>query len=453
MNIVILGAGHIGSYLAEVLSLAQYNVILLDKDPEKLAKISKESDIATICADGAKWEVLDELLEHDPSLFIALSGSDEINLVTCSMAKNLGYPITVARVKNPGYLGRSRLDFGRLFYVDHFIGAEILASHDLLKNIINPQDLAIENFAHGSIQMRTIVIPPEWKKSHLAIKDLNLPEELIISVIRKKGKEQTPDNEEIIFPHGNDHIDVGDEITVIGQTNTMYQLHEFFSSKENIVSSVVIVGGSNISYNLARILEKLNISVKIIERDEKRCEELADILPKATIIHHDGTDINFLLSEQVQNAGAFIACRTDDETNLLLAMLGKKAGCKKVVALISDIKLAPLLRDMDIHFSVSERVNIANRIFSLLNEEKLISISSLYDNQANVVEMKVSKNSDLVGIPLADLSHRLPKDLLIAAIENKGQVMIGKGSRILSPNDTVIIISSPQHISELQELF
>jgi len=445
MNIVILGAGKMGSYLASVLSKEEHSVIVIDKDTKALEKLNRENDVSTLCGYGAQWKLLEDLIENDPALFIAITGEDETNLIACSIAKNLGYPNTIARVKEIGFLARSRLDFGRLFFVDHFIGAEVLAAHDILKSIISREDLIIENFAHGAIQMRSFKVPDTWKNQDTPIKDLALPEDLIIGLINREGK--------IIFPHGNDCIKGGDKISVIGETQGMYNIHSIFKTTESITSSVVIVGGSIVAVQLAHILESFDLKIKIIEKDENRCNELADLLPKSTILNHDGTDFYFLQAEQIQNNDAFISCTRRDDRNILLSLLAKQLGCNKVVSLISDISLSSPLRNLNINYSVSERVTAVNRILSIMHQEKIISVASLYENQAKVLEIKVSEDSKLVGIPLADLSSRLPKELLIAAIENRGRVVIGKGNRMISPNDTIIVIASPEHVHKLHDMF
>jgi trk system potassium uptake protein len=450
MNIVILGAGNKGSYLAKILAQEEHNVFVIDKDINALKKLSEEADVATIYGDAFNWKVLDDLIENNPSLFIAITGNDAANLLACSIAKNLGYPQTIARVKEMGFLSRSRLDFGRLFFVDYFLGAEMLTAHNILKNILNPEDIGIENFAHGAIQMRTIVLSECWKNTDVPLSKLELPKELIISLIRRKS---SSGDEEIIFPTGNDFLLPHDEITVVGETKIMYELHSIFNCPKRAINTVVLVGGSSIALNLAKILEKLKIKTKIIEKDEKRCAELSQIIFDTTIINQDGTNIDFLETEQVKNADIFIACTKDDKTNLLVSLIGKQIGCKKILALISDVSLSPLLRELNVNFILSERVNIANKILSIIHSEKIISIASLCENQAKVLEIKVSSNSELVGIPLVDLRGRLPKKLIVAAIENKGKVMIGKGDRIISPNDTIIIICSPEHVHELNELF
>lgn len=451
MNIVILGAGILGAYVASVLSQEEHNVILIDKDPDKLERVGRKIDVATIQGVGSNWQMFEDLIENEPHLFIAMTGDDESNLTSCLIAKNLGYPKTICRIKDIGYLNRTRLDFGRLFFVDHFIGAEVLAAHDVLKNIMNPSDLAIENFAHGMIQMRTIILPHDWARGDIPVKDLSLPEEMIIGMVRRKDPKEGKDI--IIFPHGNDKILPQDEITVIGETKVMYNLHEVFGTPQKDLQQVVIVGGSAVGLHLARFLEKQRVSIKLLEVEEARCQQLAQQLHQTTIINHDGKDLHYLASEKVQEADAFISCSKHDDTNMLVAALGKRVGCKKAIALISDASLIPILRELEITSSVSEQVNIANRILSIVHAETIISISSLADNQARVTEIKVSADSEVVGIPIFDLSAHLPKDLLIAVIENKGRVMVGKGNRILSPNDTIIVISAPKHIHEFQYLF
>ncbi|NGX63022.1 MAG: Trk system potassium uptake protein TrkA [Candidatus Anoxychlamydiales bacterium] len=456
MNIVILGAGEIGSYLASVLAKEQHSVTLIDKDPIILEKVSEKTDVATLLGYGSRWKILDTLIESEPDIFIAMTGDDETNLVSCAIAKNLGYPKTVARVKEIGFLARSRLDFGRLFYVDHFIGAEMLAANDILKSIINPEDLAIENFAHGAIQMRTIVVPKEWEKVDQQLSKLSLPEEMIIGLIRRKKvdpKNSEKNKEQVIFPHGTDHIQAGDEITVLGETKFMQDIHSFFKIEQKKAKSVLIVGGSPVGVRLAHILEMRNIHVKVIEKDENRCKEIADLLPKSTVINEDGKNLDFLESEQISDVDAFVVCTNRDEENFLIANVGKYIGCKKVICLISNISFVSILKVENIKYSVSEKVNISNRILSILHEETIISIASLCDNKAKVIEIKVSEKCKLVGIPLSELSSKLPKNLIISAIENRGRVMIGKGNRIISPGDTLILNISPEILDQLQDLF
>lgn len=454
MNIVILGAGDIGIYLAQTLSKEEHNVIVIDRDPKPLEKLSRTADVATKVGSGTDWQLLEELLEQSPDLFLALCSNDETNLVACSIAKNLGYPKTVARVHHSSFLYRSRLDFARLFFVDHFIGTKMILAQDIFKCIANPGNVAVENFAHGAVQMRSINILENSRLSKQPICELKLPENLLVGLIRRKpafGEEIS--SEKIIFPRGQDFLLPGDEVTLIGETKVMSELHSLFGTPSKEIRSVVIVGGTPVAMQLCHILDEEGIQVRLIEPDEGRCRFLAEHLPHTTILNQDPTDSSFLLAEKIHLADALVACTSSNEKNILAAALAKQAGCGEVIAQVSDESYVSLLRRLGIFFTVSEKVSIANQIYAIMQEESVISVASLYHNQAKIMEIKVSSDSEIVGIPLADLSQYLPEDFLIALIENRGRIMIAKGSNILAPGDTVIVICHPKHVVELQKIF
>ncbi|MBS0604848.1 MAG: Trk system potassium transporter TrkA [Verrucomicrobia bacterium] len=454
MNIVILGAGEIGTYLAQTLSKEEHNVIVIDRDPKPLERLARVADVATRVGSGTDWQMLEELLEQSPHLFIALSSSDETNLVACSIAKNLGYPKTVARVHHSSFLHRSRIDFSRLFFVDHFIGTELILAYDIYKCIINPGNVAVENFAHGAVQMRSVIIPENSALSKQSLSELKLPENLLIGLIRRKptfGEEIV--TERIIFPRGQDFLLPGDEATLIGEAKVMSELNSLFGTSAKQIRSVVIVGGTPVAMQVCSILQEEEIDVRLIEPDEERCRYLAEHLPRTTILNQDPTDIQFLLAEKVHLADAFVACTSSTEKNILAAALAKQAGCGEVIAQVSDESYSSVLRRLGIFFTLSEKVSVANRIHAIIQEESVISVASLYHNQAKIMEIKVSSDSEIVGIPIADLGRYLPEDFLIALIENRGRIMIAKGSNILAPGDTVIVICHPKHVSELQKIF
>ncbi len=447
MNVVILGAGKIGSYVASTLSAEEHNVILIDKDAKALERAGRETDVATMQADAPSWRLFEDLIENRPYLFFAATGDDETNLVSCSIAKNLGFPKTIARVQGRDYLNHSRFDFGRLFFVDYFIAPEVLAAQDLCKIVIHSGDLAAEHFAHGAIQMRTIQIPDRWDQGGTPICKLDLPHDLIAGLIRRKMS----DGETILIPHGNDHILPGDQVTIVGETRVMHRLHEIFDTPESPIRSVVLVGGSAVAAHLTYFLSQQKIHVRMIEKNEERCERLAELFPGVTIIHRDGRDPQLLRSERIQDDDALISCTHYDETNLLITALAKQIGCPKAIAQITNGQLTPILEKIGVLSALSPRVAVANRILSILDEETTLSVASLSSDAAKIVELKVSPSSKVVGIPLSDLD--LPKGLLIAVIESQGRVMIGRGNRILCPEDIVIAICHPAQVPKLQQLF
>jgi trk system potassium uptake protein TrkA len=448
MNIVILGAGGIGSYLALHLAQDGYNVVVIDHAAKPLERLSESADVATRLGNGTNWRLLQELLDFKPDLFVAVSSDDETNLVACSIAKNLGYPKTIARIRSESYLDKTSLDFERLFFIDYSIGTELIVANDIVKYLVHDLS-ACENFVHGSIQTHSLVIPSSWEHAHKKIADLKLPENLLIGLIHRKKQQ---DNH-VIFPTGQDMLLPGDEITLIGDAKAMLKIPQFFSTPKEIVDSVLILGGGQIAIHLGRLLESQGTSFKIIDEDENVCKKVAEALPKATVLCHEPTDINFLVEERIQTSEGVVALTASHETNVLLAALCKQLGCPKVIPLVSEERYLPFLRHLGLHMTVSERMSILSRVRSILKTRPLFSISSLYGDRAKILEVKVSAGSQIVGIPIADLRAHLPKDFLFALIENRGKVAIPKGTNILTPGDSVMVICHPKHLTELEKIF
>ena len=188
---------------------------------------------------------------------IALTNDDETNIVACSIAKHLGYPRTIARVRDNRYLNRTRLDFARIFDVDYFLSPELLVANDILKYMIAPGSLAVENFAHGAVQLRTIKVPDKWRKQDKSLRELNLPQGVMIGLIHRRikdpSKKTSQEESKVIFPHGNDNILPGDEVTFIGETDVISEMHHFFGVSHKTIKSVAIVGGCLTGINLAEI--------------------------------------------------------------------------------------------------------------------------------------------------------------------------------------------------------
>lgn len=447
MNLVIIGAGGVGRYVSGLLSKEEYNVILVDIDEKKLEKAAMSMDVATRLGSGTDWQLLDDLLELSPEFLIALTSNDEINLVACTLAKHLGYPKTIARVHDRRFLNRIRLDFSHIFEVDTFIGPELLAANDILKFLLTPGSLAVESFSHGAVQLRTLKIPESWKRGKTPLKELKLPTGVIVGLILR-GKEKN-----VIFPHGDDVLLTGDEATFIGEQDAVEKLDTYFGIVENKIESVVLVGGSMTSFNLAKLLDERDIRIRILEKDFAKCRWLSEELPNATIINHDATDLEFLRSEKIGLSDAFISCAGRDEVNILACSLAKEVGCRVVVSMLTNTDLGPLLEKQGINFTVSPRISAADHILSQMFGGKVTSLVSFYENQAEVMEVNVSANSKVSGIPLSELGPLLPNDLLIAIIQNRGRIMVADGNRVISPGDTVIVITHPKHVKDLEKLF
>lgn len=448
MNLVIIGAGDIGLHIAKIFSQFEYGVVLVDTDPHKLEMAARDLDITTRLGSGTDWELLEELLEFSPDLLIAVTNNDETNLVACTCAKNLGYHQTIARVRNPQYLMQSRLHFERLFCVDYLISPEKLTADALANMIVIPDALATGSFAHGAVSMQTMKIPSSWQHKHTPLKrrnDLGLPDQTMVALIRREGH--------LIFPHGDDSLYPEDEVTFIGESQAIGKIASLLKIPLVAPRSVVIVGGSLVGIHLAKALQEASITTVILEKDPLKCQKLAQMLPNANVIHHDGTDYKFLQTEKICPSDVFVACTRLDEVNFLAASVARDLGSSHVMISLSNTHYLPLLARLGISQAASPQLHSTNRIFSIVREKQVASMISMYDTKAEVMEVKVSMNSKITGIPIKYLGPELPKDFLIAVIQSRGRVFIADGSRILSPGDTVIVISSPHHMKEIKKLF
>lgn len=457
MKIIVVGAGNLGTYIAKLLSKEEHDVVLIDKEPFRLQAAAEHLDVSSRVGSGSDWQLLDSLFELSPDLIIAATDNDEVNLVTCSIAKQLGYPKTIARIKDARYLNRSRLDFGRIFDVDDFIDPELLVAHDVLKFILSPSSVFVEDFAHGAVQMRTLVIPEKWRHYGRKISELKLTQDVMVALVYRQTEEKHGGTsiwkKKLIFPHGNDTILPHDEVTFIGKTDQIQEIHHFFGIPSKSMRSAMIIGGSLTAYNLAKLLEVQNIDCTIIEKDFDRCSFLAGHLPLTTIINHDGTDIAFLKSEKVGSRDLFVTATGSDEVNLMAALIAKDLGQDNVVSLLANSSYKQIATQLGIPHTVSLIDQAASQVLSRVFSGTVRSLVSCYDNQAEIMEILVRNDSSVIGVPISELGPLFPSDFLIAMIQNRGRIMIANGSRIISSGDTVIVITNPKHISEIQSIF
>lgn len=450
MHIVILGAGKIGQYVAQSLSLDGHSVVLVDVRRDKLEEASQKMDVAIRRGLGTDWKLLAELMEEGPQLLLALTEDDEVNLISCAIAKSLGNIKTISRIRDSKYLSCERFDIQRLFHVDHFVVPELLTADQIIKLTLN-RGLYNESFFHGGVLLRTIIVPDGWKDSGKTFLELKTSERhLIAAVIRRK---LSTGEEKIIFPHGQDYLLSNDEVTLIGDANLLQEIQSIFGQSLGLPRTAIIAGGTAVGAETARELCKKDVAVTIIEPSPERCYRLAEELPSAVILQSATMDLEFLRAEGVGATDVFIACTMSDEKNLQLSLFAKELGCQKVISVFTDVATGKLAEKFGILYTVSPRIATTDRIVTLARSERVAAIVSLYDQRAEIAEVKVSLNSPISGIPLSILGPRLPQEMLIAVIYNRGRLFIASGTHILSPQDEVIIVAHPRHRKYIEKVF
>jgi trk system potassium uptake protein len=448
MNIVIYGASRLGIYLADVLSKNGHNLTMVDNNPSILERASRNSDIGVKTVSNNNWKVLEELMEDKPDMLLALTNIDELNICLCSIAKHLGYQYTVAKLDSYGHGAQSNVDLQRVFNVDHFIAPNILAAFDIFERIVNPGALKIETFAHGDIQMRTLKVPATWDRAGKTLEQLELPREMRIALI-KRGLNKS----KIIFPHGPDKILPDDEVTVIGQGQTVLEEGPvFFGITAKKVRSVVIIGASPIGIHLSQLLTDYGVYVRLIESDSEKSHHLARDLDNVNVISHDGGDFNFLLAEKLDQADAVVIATGTDSFNLMTGALAKRAGAKEVIAVFQDQSLKPIVDELDLINEVSPWTSALRRIASIIDKHANMAETGMYEGQVVMLEAKVTEKARAAGLSLDELSAWLPNEFLVMAIESRGYLQVASGSSVLCPHDTVIAVTTRENRKIVESL-
>ena len=438
MNIVIFGAGDLGTYLARALSEEHQNVTLIDQNEGTLGRFSQRADIATICNSNLNWNVLNEIPNREKTIFIGMTSHDETNLIGSVIAKKLGFAKTIVRVSQRTFLDQYRLDFASLFHVDHFVAPELIVAEKLLRSILHPESISTQTFKQGEVEMMVITIPEGEG-------EIKLPPNVLVALI-KRGND-------IIFPEDDMKLAVNDEVTFVGKTADVEKVPTFYGAVERKVQNLVLCGGKTLGRELSPLLNERGIKIKIIERDSHQCRLLSQAVPYATILNHDESDYEFYLEERVGEADVFLSATENTERNILAASLAQEAGVKDVFCTTEDRTYAHLLNRLQIHHSLSKRLTVANHVLSILYGKNIVQIVSLYENQAKLVEMRVAPESPLAGETVKHLEEKLPKDCVITLVESKGEIFPHHSDHPFEEGDTVLMMTAPHNMSDLEKLF
>ncbi|MFC1478274.1 Trk system potassium transporter TrkA [Candidatus Margulisiibacteriota bacterium] len=448
MNITILGAGEVGYYLAEKLSGEGHHITVVDSNRRAIEKISANLDIMAINDSCINAECLKQTGIESADMAISVTNIDEINLVSSLLAKDLGVPFTIARVRNIQETVDGYSFPYQKFGVDKVINPEWAAAMDIVKLARTGKDISrIMHFASGKIQLIRINIHQNEKLAGQKISDIREKMKdhsfLIIMVIRK-GEEY--------IPHGDFELQEEDKIYLMIETAHYSDILYNLGIKSIKNKRIMIMGGDDIAHITAKRLEKEYKSVKIIEEDLKRCDYLAENLNSAIVLNGDGSDVNLLNQERIKETDIFIAAHSDDKKNLLSGLLAKKHGAKKIICLVRTPDYVPMVEDLSLDHVIVPRVSVANEILSYVREGKVMSVSSFVDTGAEIVEQEITKKCSLTEKKLKDLE--LPGGILIGAVIKAGEkALIPNGDYQPALGDRLVMFSKSGCVKILENLF
>ncbi|MBQ9743939.1 MAG: Trk system potassium transporter TrkA [Clostridia bacterium] len=451
MKIFIVGGGQVGSNLATSLVAEMHDITVIDPDERVLESIGSRNDVICYVGNGASFSVLQSAGIEECDLMIAVTLSDEVNMLACLCAHKLGVRHTVARVRNGDYtsqLYELKKDLG----LTMAINPEKAAAEEIARIIRFPSASRIELFAKGRMEMVSFKIPKDNPLENMMLKNLTatLNIKVLVCAVDRRG--------ELIIPGGDFVIKAGDELYITGSPKEIERALRRAKLYVNPVKNLVISGGGRITHHLCEALSKKNISLKIIERDNDKAEEMAALIPSAVVINGDSTDEELLIEEGIKNADAYVALGETEEGNILSSLFAKRNGVKKVIAKTDSERMGAITRELGLETSVSPKTVTVNSILryvrAMAESESCENITSLYkilDGRAEILEFTVDEAIDgLTGITLKELS--LKKNLLIAGIVRKNEAIIPGGSDFISVGDSVLVLTSGHSFTRLSDI-
>ena len=453
LKIIIVGCGKVGQTLVEHLIKEGHDITLIDSDAQTIQELTNLYDVMGIVGNGASYSVQMEAGIEDTDLIIAVTDSDELNLLCCTVAKRVGGCSAIARVRTPdysqesGYL-REKLGLAMI------LNPELEAAREAARILYLPTALEVSTFAHGQAEMIKIKVPEGNQLDGMTIVELgralgkNIADNVLINAVERER--------DIHIPSGNFRIQKDDLISFVASRAVAKTFLEKIGFKTHAVKNTMIIGGGRSAYYLATLLLHMGLSVKIIERDQKRCEELSILLPKAIIINGDGTNEELLKEEGIEYAEAFVPLTGIDEENIMLTLHVKNISQAKVITKINRITFNDVIDGLDLGSVIYPKFIASEAIIAYVRAKKnsmnsnIETLYHMFDSRVEAIEFRVEKESNVTNIPLMNLN--LKKGLLISFINRNGSIIIPSGQDSIQVGDTVMIVTTHTGFNTIQDI-
>lgn len=447
MKVVIVGAGEVGFQIASQLALENKDVLVIDKDTETLRRVSDSLDVQVLLGSGSSPDMLDEAGLRKADILLAVTDSDEANLVACLMADIIAPSTTkLARLRDAVFDGYHDTFREKAPHIDMVINPEIEVVKTIQRMMQVPGAVDVADFADGHLKFVGIHLEENHRFTGAQLSDLPLKpaeERPLFAAIQR--------DEELIIPRGKDRLLPGDLVYFITASEKLEETLGLFEKRVKPLRRSLIVGGGRLGYRLASALEtQEGASCKIIEKDPLRCEFLAERLNKAVVLHGDGSDQSLLAEENVSDMDVVITLTNDEETNILSSLLARRMGVRKCITKISKFSYFPLMKTIGIEQVVSPRLSAIDSILQHVRRGKVLSAISIKGEQAEVMEAVALETSEIVSKPLKNI--KFPKGALLAGIMRQDQIIIPTGDTVIAPDDRIIIVARREAIPQIEKI-
>lgn len=450
MEIVVVGCGKIGSTIVASLVEEGHSVVAVDNDSTVLDGITNIYDVMTVCGSGTDCEILKEAGVSEAELVVAVTDSDEFNMLCCYLAKSMGAAHTIARIRNPEYNLNSLAFIKQELGLSLIINPEMLAAKEIHNIIKMPSALKIESFSGRRFEIIEMIIGEGSPLHNIRLMDIRnkFKAKFLVTVVQR--------DDNIYIPDGHFVLRSGDKIGLTGESGELLKLMRTLGLERKQSKNVMILGGSRTAYYLARLLGETGHRVKVIERNNSRCDELSDLLPKAVIINGDGAQQEVLEEEGLSTTDAFVSLTGMDEENILISIFASSMHVPKVIAKINRPELAVMAKNLGLDTMISARKIVADILvqYARALENSLGSnIETLYkimDENAEVLEFNVKADFKPVNIPLKEL--KLKEGILLGGIIRNRKSILPTGDDVIMTGDRVIVITANRRLNDLSDI-
>ena len=449
MKIVIIGDGKVGYKLAKQLSSEKYDIILIDNNEEKLRKSIERMDVFCVVGEGGSVEVQQRADVPHADLVIACTSTDECNMLSCLIARRLGARHTIARVRNPIYY--KQIDFLKKdLHLSMVVNPELIVAGDITRLLLFPDASKVETFVKGRVELVEFPIHC-GKLEGLSLSELYARFQVQVLVWAVES------GETVLIPDGDYILKAGDKLHIAASHQNMEQFFKKIALRKEKIKNAMICGGGRVAYYLASQLCNLGMNVKIIERNRERCEELCELLPKATIINGDATEHDLLIEEGIEKTDAFIALTGMDEENIIMSLFASKQSVSKVIVKINEDRRAMMIDELGLDSIVSAKTATADAILGYVrarrNSQCSANVETMYqllDGRVEALEFIIKSENAYTGVPLKDLNLKVNN--IIACIARGRKIIIPNGDDSIQVGDSVVIITMTKQIRDLDDI-
>ena len=431
--------------MAKLLAYEKQDIVLIDTDKDKLSQVANSMDVAVITGNATYFSVLEEAQVSKASLVLAVTSSEETNLATAIIAKQLGAKRTVARISNIEFLLKKEKTALQQMGIDELISPESLAAREIKRLLKETAITDTFDFDHGLLSLIGINVDEGSALLNKTIEELSHlnPDNNFITVAVLR-------NNETIIPRGNTKFHHNDHAYFIAEPDGIERVLSLTTKERRNIKNVMVLGGSKIGFHTASKLS-IKYNVKIIEVDKDKCFELADKLPGTLVINADGSDVELLKSEGIAEMDAFIAVTGNSESNIISCLLAKNQGVPKTIALVENIDYIHLSQNVGVDTMINKKLIAANFIFKYIRQGEVLDVTSIHGVDAEILEYEVTETSKIVEKELKEIDF--PKSAIVGGVIRKGQGHTTTGGFQFKPKDRVVVLSKPECMAKVESLF